>query len=92
MKYNFDRPVWVLLNTKTNKLFAPLKIGGCTFRGVYDSLKAANAGARMLNKRVAELGNGWSDAERLNRFYGFDVAAIKGHYIPVEIKLVDVSK
>lgn len=86
MDYNFDRPVWALLNTRTNKLFAPLKIGGCIFRGIYDSLKSAKAGARMLNKRVAGLDDGSLNTKRLNEFYGFDVRAVEGYYIPVEIK------
>lgn len=90
MNYNFDRPVWALLNTRTNKLFAPLKIGGCTFRGVYDSLKSAKAGARMLNKRVAGLDDGSLNTKELNEFYGFDVRAVEGYYIPVEIKSVEV--
>ena len=90
MNYNFDRPVWALLNTRTNKLFAPLKIGGCWFRGLYDSEKSAKAGARMLNNRVADLDDGTLEPTELNRFYGFDVAAVKGVYIPVEIKLVEV--
>lgn len=90
MNYNFDRPVWALFNTRTGKLFAPLKIYNTWFRGVYDSEKAAKAAARHLNKEVAELDDGTLDAKSLNEFYGFDVAAIKGHYIPVEIKSVEV--
>ena len=91
--FHFDRPVWALLNTRTGKLFAPLKINMCTFRGLYDSLKAANAGARMLNKRVAELDDGSiEDKEVLNRLYDFDVDSIKGQYIPIQIKLVEAKK
>ena len=75
--FQFDRPVWALLNTRTGKLFTPLKIGRCTFRGVYDSLRAAKAGARVLNKTVDELS--------LNINYGFNVADIKGEYIPIQI-------
>ena len=90
--FHFDRPVRALLNTRTGKLFAPLKIYNTWFRGVYDSKKAANAGARHLNKEVAELDDGTLSKERLNKYYGFDVEAIKGQYIPVQIKLVEAFK
>lgn len=86
--FQFDRPVWALLNTRTGKLFTPLKIGRCTFRGVYDSLRAAKAGARVLNKTVAELDDGTLPRDKVNKFYGFDVEAIKGWYEPVEIASV----
>lgn len=86
--FQFDRPTWALLNTKTGKLFAPLKIGRCTFRGVYDSLRAAKAGAKALNKRVAELDDGTLPRDRVNKLYGFDVEAIKGKYEPVEVASV----
>lgn len=90
--FQFDRPTWALLNTRTGKLFTPLKIGRCTFRGVYDSLKAAKAGARVLNKTVAELDDGTLPRDKVNKFYGFDVEAIKGEYIPIQICNVEELK
>lgn len=82
----FDRPVWGLLNTRTNKLFAPLKIYAVWYRGLYTSEKSAKAAARKLNKEVSELDDGTLSKEFLNKFYGFDVEEVQGEYVPIEIK------
>lgn len=81
----FDREIWALLNTRTGKLFAPLNISRNWFRGFYDSEKSANAGAKMLNKRIAELDDDSSD------FYGFDVKSVKGVYVPVKLETAKID-
>ena len=88
----FNREVWGLINTRTGELFAPLKLYNTWFRGVYDSEKAAKAGARLLNKEVAELDDGTLDSKELNEYYGFDVEAVKGVYVPVKLKGAELDE
>ena len=83
---DFDRPTWALLNTRTNKLLAPLRIYGTWYRGLYDSEQGAKLAASKITEVVKYLDDKTLPKDELNEYYGYDVEALQGTYVAIRLK------
>ena len=89
----FNREVWGLMNTRTGKLFAPLKIGGCWFRGLYDSEKSVKMAVKKLHEQIKKLEKYHNlSKEYCEMSYGNDIDTYFGEYVPVKLKGAELDE
>lgn len=89
----FNKEVWGLMNNRTGKLFTPLKISDCWYRGLYDSERAVRLAVKKLNEKVKDLEQRYSKHQDIIiRVYGADIDTYFGEYIPVKLKGVEINE
>lgn len=81
MRTIFNNQTYGLLNTRTGKLFSPIRIYGTWYRGLYDSETSAKIAAKKLNTSLKIIYDSLKDYD-----WEFDIDDIYGEYIPIELR------
>lgn len=74
----FYKPLWVLKNKETGKIFPPMKFYRCWYRGLYDTFLSAKNASNKLNNTLKEIA--YYNSE--------EILEMLGEYEPVAINSV----